>query len=188
MRTSPNINNYQLGRGKIYGAEWSSGSAPTPASLENWGNCPSFDLNLDEETLEHISSMEGLKEKDAEVTLQNGYNITFTLDEATFANFKKYLRGSSSGNVIHAMQATDKYHAIKFVADNPIELDNSSGEKYKVFYFWKVKIKPGGAVSLITDEWLGIPLTAEGISDRDNHSSSPWFDVTFGTSTTTTTS
>ena len=68
--------------------------------------------------------------------------------------------------------------AVKFVSDNPAG-PNETWE------FWRCKLSPGGAFSLIGDEWSLLSFTAEGLADITNHSTSPYFTVTFETTTTT---
>ena len=185
MQSSPSTMLYQLGRGKLYIGQWSDDTTP-PVSLSAVGNAPAFNVEVMKETLEHKNSMEGLNETDAEVTIERGYTCSFTLDEMSFSNLMLFLDGTQYNNVIRALTQENVYHEIKFVADNPGM--NSGGEKYKVWHFWKAKIKSNGAKSLIKgNEFLSMQFTAIGQTDRSNHANSPFFDVTFGTSTTTST-
>jgi len=94
---------------------------------------------------------------------------------------KNFLKGVLSGeNVLYANQNLDQEFALKFVSDNPVGPD----QKWE---FWRCKLSPDGALSLIGDEWLTLSFTAEGLADTENHASSPHFTVTFATTTTTTT-
>jgi len=75
-----NTDNYLLGRGILRLDIYNSSNAATGAFFDV-GNCTSFSLNIDEETLEHQSSREGLKQTDASVTLSKTLGGSFTLDE-----------------------------------------------------------------------------------------------------------
>lgn len=177
--SSPSTTLYTLGKGIVSIGEW-SGTTP-PVSLTDVGNSPRFNVEVTEEKLDHFSSRSGAREKDESVTLETGYTLDFDLDEVSILNLKMFLRGTLSGaNVIRANQALDKEYALEFASDNPAG-PNESWE------FWRCQLKPGGAFSLISDDWSILTFAGDGLSDNANHASSPFFDVTFATTTTTTT-
>lgn len=177
--TSPNTTLYTLGKGVLEIAIW-SGAAP--GAYSDVGNCPSMNVLVDEEVLEHFSSRSGAKVKDKEVTLEVGYSGEFDLDEISVANLKMFLRGtlSATGHKIHAAQALTLEYALKFTSDN------AAGPN-EIWEFWKAKIKPRGAFSLIGDDWSTLQFAVEGLADTANHATSPYFDVTYVTTTSTTT-
>lgn len=178
--TSPDVNLYTLGRGVLYIGEW-SGSTP-PSSVVDLGNVPKMDVEITENVLNHYSFRTGLKTRDKIVTLESGYTATFELDEISAANLKYFLKGTIVGagqNVIRANTALSAEYALIFRAANP----NSYGEKQK-WEFWRCRLTPGGAFSLISDDWMKLPLKAEGLADAENHANTPYFDVTIGTTTT----
>jgi len=86
----------------------------------------------------------------------------------------------SGGNVLFANTALENEYAVKFVSDN------AAGPEEK-WEFWRVKLSPGGAFGLISEEWATMEFTGEGLADTANHPTSPYFTVTFNTTTTTTT-
>ena len=167
---------YTLGRGILSIGEW-SGETP-PGVYTDLGNAPSIEVEVTEETLDHYSSREGLKLKDKKVVLETGYTVTFDLDEVSMNNLKIFLKGTIDGNVIMANTALDQEYAIKFVSNN------AAGPN-ETWEFWRCQISPGGAFSLIGDEWLTLSFSAEGLADTDNHATSPYFNVAFATTTTT---
>jgi hypothetical protein len=80
MPTSPNVNNYHIGKGIVSFKE-------TGASVfTDLGNAPSFVYTPTIEKLEHFSSREGVKTKDFTAITQAGATIAFTLDEITGLN------------------------------------------------------------------------------------------------------
>jgi hypothetical protein len=177
-RTSPNVDNYMIGKGILMIAKWIGGVVGEYADV---GNCPKFEYELTEQPLEHFSSRSGTKEQDMEIVIQTGYNVNFTLDEVSVENLRMFLKGSMSGTrIIFANQNVQQFYALKFIADNP------SGPNCN-YEFWKVKLTPQGAFSLISDEFTTMNFTGKGLSDKANHSTSPFFTATFDTTTSTTT-
>lgn len=179
---SPNTSLYQLGKGILKIGLWSGTTAPTyPGDYTDVGNCPTFDVEVTEETLDHYSSRAGTRVKDKTVILETGYTVTFELDEISIFNLKMYIKGTQTGaNVLHANQVLDAEYGLHFQSDNPA----GPNEKWEL---WRVKLSPNGAFSLIGDDWSLISFTGEGLADTANHANSPYFDVTYATTTTTTT-
>jgi hypothetical protein len=179
MAVSPSTSNYLLGRGILYIGVW-SGSTP-PSSYDDVGNCPRFEVEVTEETLDHYSSRSGTREKDKTVILESGYTVNFDLDEVSIANLQKFLKGTLDGeHIILANTALTEEYGLRFISDNPA--GPNTQEKWE---FWRVKLSPGGSFGLIADEWALLTFTGEGLSDSANHSTSPFFSVTYGTTTTT---
>lgn len=178
--TNPSTTLYTLGRGVLEIAPWSGATPPSIGDYVDVGNCPKFDVEISEDELDHYSSRAGLKTLDKTVTLQAGYTATFDLDEVSVANMARFLRGTLAGNVIHALTALTKEYALKFTTDNPAGEDQT-------WELWRCKLTPGGAFSLIGDDWSKMSFTAKGLADVANHASTPYFDVTWVTTTTTTT-
>jgi hypothetical protein len=176
--TSPNTALYSLGRGVLTIAEWSGTTPPSAVDFESMGNCPKFEVEVTEEKLEHFSKQTGLKVKDKSVTLEIGYNLSFDLDEISAANLAKFVRGTLAADVISAATSLDAEFAITFTTDNPV------GEN-EVWEFWRCSLSPGAAYNLISDEWSTLSFTAEGLADSANHAASPYFNVTWVTTTTT---
>jgi hypothetical protein len=176
--SSPSTTLYTLGKGIVSIAAW-SGTTP-PGTLDDVGNCPRFEVEVTEETLDHYSSRSGTRVKDKQVVIETGYTLNFDLDEFSVANLAMFLKGSVSANVISANTVLDTEYAVKFVSDNPAG-PNETWE------FHRCKLSPGGNMSLISDEWALMSFTGEGLADTSNQPTSPYFTVTFATTTTTTT-
>lgn len=150
---------YTLGKGVVWIAEWSAGSAGTYYDV---GNSPKFDVEVIEETLDHLSSRSGTKKKDKRVILETGYTITFDLDEISVLNVSRMINAHVSGRVLSAQRELEREFAIKFVSDNPYGPDQR-------WEFWKCSLKSAGPISLITDEWTVLSFTAEGLEDSTNN-------------------
>ena len=115
------------------------------------------------------------------MVLESGYTLNFDLDEMSIKNLQIFLKATLSGtNVLLANTQLDKEFAVKFVSDNPVG-PNETWE------FWKTSLSPGGAFSLISDEWTLLTFTGDGLADTAENPTSPYFTVTYATTTTTTT-
>ena len=175
--SNPSTTLYTLGRGVVSIGAW-SGASP-PGALSDVGNSPRFECEVTEELLDHYSSRSGTRTKDKQVTLETGFTLNFDLDEFSVSNLAMFLKGSISGNVISANTQLDKEYSVKFASDNPAG-PNETWE------FHRVKLSPGGALNLISDEWSLMSFSGEGLADTTNNPTSPYFTVTFATTTTTT--
>ena len=177
MATPPSTNNYSIGKGDLYIAEWSTTGAGAYSLM---GNCPSIEVEPQIERLEHYSSRSGLRNRDKYPIVQTSYTITFDCDEIAATNLAKFLIGTQSGEDILGLQNANQEYSLRFVAENPI------GVKY-TWNFWRCVLGPAGPMALIGDEWQVMSFTAEGLSDEDNKATSPYFTVTRITTTTTST-
>lgn len=180
MKESPSSTLYTLGKGILSIADYDVDCGAL--SWTDLGNSPRLEVEVTEERLDHFSSRSGAREKDKVVILETGYNINFDLDEMSVTNLNLFLKGtlSGGGNKILANTALDNEYVLRFISDNPAG-PNETWE------FWRLRLTPGGAFSLISDEWTALSFAGEGLADNDCHSTSPFFDVTFCTTTTTST-
>lgn len=175
--SSPDPNNYTLGKGVVTIAQW---SGATIGSYVDVGNCTSFTVEPTEESIEHYESRTSAAALDEEAITKTGYTLQFELDEMAVYNMKLFLKGTQSGPVIYANKEMSNRYAIHIVEDN------SKGPNKK-WDFWKVKLSPNGALNLIGDDWMKLSFTGKGLSDVTGHASSPFFTVAYVTTTTTTT-
>jgi hypothetical protein len=88
------LGNQTLGRGKIYFSLFKDGTQ-TPEGFRYIGNTPSFSLNITNDTLDHYSSDEGVKEKDKSIVLQTTSTGTLTCDDIQPENLALFFFGSS---------------------------------------------------------------------------------------------
>jgi len=178
--TAPSTANYSLGRGVLSINEW-SGTTPPGGAYTDLGNAAEVEVEVSEEVLDHFTTRSGIKRVDKRVTLQAGYTVNFILDEIAVANLCYYLKGTMSGsNIIQANTQLDLEVALRFVSANPVGPDEQ-------WDFWRCQLTPNGAMPLISDDWQALPFTATGLDDTTNHADSPYFTVTYETTTTTTT-
>lgn len=85
MATSPNTDNYTLGKGIVY-FNRKDISTGVYSGERDLGNAPEFTFNIAIEKLEHYSSRGGLRAKDKEIISQITPGLAFTLDEVTKEN------------------------------------------------------------------------------------------------------
>lgn len=93
MATSPNTDNYTLGKGVVFFDQLVSGSYQGERDL---GNAPAFTFNIAIEKLEHYSSRGGLKAKDKEIISQITPGCAFTLDEINKENLALLTLGETT--------------------------------------------------------------------------------------------
>lgn len=175
------IHNLSIGKGVLTIAEWSGGSIGSYVQI---GNCNSIEIEPVLERLPHYSAQSGFKQKDKNPVVQTDYNLSFVAEEMAAVNLNRFLLGTINGNTIFGLMATDVEYALHFVADNPIGINQT-------WDFWKMTLSPNGALQLIGEEWMSMSFTGEGLADKANHATSPYFTVvsheaTSTTSTTTT--
>lgn len=84
--------NYTVGRGRLYFNRFKTGQ--NVGEGERYlGNTPSFAPSNETETLDHYSSEEGIRQKDASVVLQVDQNGSFTCDDITAENIALFFLG-----------------------------------------------------------------------------------------------
>jgi hypothetical protein len=154
MPTSPNVQNYHIGKGIVSFKEVGQ------STYRDLGNAPSFVYTPAIDKLEHFSSREGVKTKDFTAITQISATIKVTLDEITGENLAYFALGDpgvdTDGNVtIEALQKTEFVGDIKVVGTNDI------GQK--VDFDATVSFIPEGDFSFITaeDQFTTLELTAE---------------------------
>ena len=179
QQTPHSTENYSVGKGILSIGEW-SGTTP-PVSNIDIGNCSSIEVEPTVERLPHYSSRTDFKLKDKNPTTQRDYVVSFDCDEMAAVNLNRFLLGSLTGDVVSALQGTNKEYAMTFVSDNPIGPNQT-------WDFWKCTITPSGPLSLIGDEWMIMSFSAEGLADTENHADSPYFDVTYSSSSSSSSS
>jgi hypothetical protein len=126
----PDVGSYNLGRGKVYKAviDTVTGKPNTDGFLF-LGNCPQFNLNVTEETLEHVSSQEGTGTVDKQVTTKRTASINFQLDEINQETMRMFFSGTTTTETNSAVagfaEINQKYMNVKL--GRWYELSNSTG-------------------------------------------------------------
>jgi len=106
---TPNTDDYQLGRGKLYFAE--PGDAAVLGGMRDLGNVPEFQISAETETIEHQSSRRGLKVTDQELIISQKLNVSLSLDEINFDNLKLFMLGTMDAAGTAEINATRAYMA-----------------------------------------------------------------------------
>lgn len=154
MPTSPNVQNYHIGKGIVSFKE-AGGS-----SFVDLGNAPSFVYSPAVEKKEHFSSREGVKTKDFTAITQISATIKVTLDEMTRENLAIFALGEvgtdTDGNgTILALTKTE------FTGELKVEGTNDIGQH--INWLGTISFVPSGDFSFITDgdDFTTIELEAE---------------------------
>ena len=154
MPTSPNVQNYHIGKGIVSFKE-------TGASVfTDLGNAPSFVYTPNVEKKEHFSSREGVKTKDFTAITSLAATIKFTLDEITGNNLSFFALAEqgtdTDGNItLSGLSKAEFSGDIKVVGTNDI------GQQ--VDFLATVSFVPSGDFSFITaeDDFTVIEIEAE---------------------------
>lgn len=101
--------NYTLGRGKAYFSRFVV-STQNPEGFRYIGNTPELSFTIEAENLDHFSSDEGVREKDASVPLQTNRTGTFTTDSISPENISYFFFGEASLVVIAGGAVVDESH------------------------------------------------------------------------------
>ena len=150
---SPNVGNYSVGKGNLYFKKEGD------ADFRHMGNVASMEFTATIETLEHFSSMEGVKSKDLEVVLTKGGDLVITLEEWTAQNLGLALlgdvnEGAPGGPEVEIFSANAVSGAIRFIASNEV------GPKWD-FDFYNVQFIPSGSINPISDEFAQFEVTGK---------------------------
>jgi len=97
---SPNVENYILGKGKLYFDRFDDAGASTGEF--DLGNAPDFVVTPAVETLDHFESMAGIKEKDKSVDISVGFTCKFTLEEYSRWNLMLAIMATNEGTYSQA--------------------------------------------------------------------------------------
>jgi len=253
MTIAPSVLNYMVGKGKTYFDRRDSDGNLT--GERDLGNNPTFSATPSVETLDHYSSMRGIKLKDLSINVSADMALKFTLDEinvdnlliglygdeivyetqgdgnaggeALTARMSKYVKlefrklqadsvtVTSSDGATTYIEDTDysvdyvigriftistgniadgqalladyiyqqaSYPKIEAMTDLEIEGfirfvgDCSQGCDYEIDV-WRAKLRVGGDINFISEEWNNIEFNIEVLEDTDDHPDSPYMDV-----------
>lgn len=90
--STPNVENYTLGRGMLYWDPWDSTNLRYEGERA-LGNAPEISINMNATFLDHYSSMSGFKAKDKTIVNELAPQITFSLDELVSDNWQMLVFG-----------------------------------------------------------------------------------------------
>ena len=86
--------NLTIPRGKVYFAPFLAGTL-MPGPFDHFGNCPEFSLTPTTETVDHFSSMRGVRTLDASISLSDDLTGTLTCDDIKPQNVLNFFMGTS---------------------------------------------------------------------------------------------
>jgi len=91
------MGNQTLGRGKVYFSLFApGGDGFNPEGFRYLGNTPEFNLTIENETLDHFSSDEGIREKDKSIVLETTSTGSLVCDDINLENLALFFFGSTS--------------------------------------------------------------------------------------------
>jgi hypothetical protein len=142
---APNTGNLRVGKGEL------KFKRTGDATAISFGNCTDIVLTPDMETLEHFSSLAGIKTRDLVVILSKKVALKFTMEEFTPHNMGIMLLGAVDeaavgGPEIDIFSESSITGEVTFISNNDI------GPKYDVTLY-NVSITPTGDFSMISEEW-----------------------------------
>ena len=155
---SPNVANLQVGKGIV------SFMKEGDSVYRDLGNCTSFVITPNAETLEHFTSRMGTKKRDVLIVIQQTMDLKLVMEEFTAQNLAMMVYGSVDlaavgGPEVEIFGTSVVKGAFKFVGTNDV------GPKININLF-NVSLTPDGDLEMISDEWnnmelLGAVLAAE---------------------------
>lgn len=173
----PKTEDYLLGRGAIYFASIVTATGkPDANGFRHLGNAPEMAVAMEVETLEHQSSLEGLKVVDKEVVISQKANVTFALDEVNHENLSLFFSGSQAAHTNVAVAGFTKHTMVSAVKlGRWYELVNSAGERAYDIEAADLLLETGATTLVLdTDYTLDLEMgmifllsTASNISDAD---------------------
>lgn len=92
--SSPNVDNYIVGRGKGF---WKDAAA---TAFRDFGNLTEFAVTVEAERLSHYSRRSGIRQRDRSVVVEQRVMLSFTFEEWTAENLAIVLMGTASSAAV----------------------------------------------------------------------------------------
>jgi hypothetical protein len=161
-QTSPNVENYYIGKGKVYI------KLTGDADYVDIGNVPEFEFTPNLTKLDHFSSRAGVRSKDKSVVQEKAASIRIVMEEWTARNLSIALLGAVDDSqpsqvTVDIFSENSIPAAVKFVGANEV------GPKW-TFEFPSVEFTPSAAINPISDEWGQIEVTGDVLFDDNTQS------------------
>ena len=153
MPAAPHIDNYYIGKGKVF---WT----PEGGVERDLGNIPEFEFTPELEKLAHYSSRSGVRTKDREVVVEKSATLRLVLEEWSLDNLVMALMGSTpaaniDGNQEFNLLAVDEVRGrIRF------EGANSVGPQVTIT-LPLVAFTPSSSINPISDEWGSLEVSGD---------------------------
>lgn len=156
-QTSPNVENYYIGKGKV------SIKQSGDADWVDIGNVPTFEFTPAITKLDHFSSRAGVRSKDKSVVQEKGATIHMIMEEWTARNLALALLGTIDNSQPSAV-TIDIFSLNSITCAVKFEGTNEVGPKWN-FEFPIVEFIPSAALNPISDEWGQIDVTGDVLFD-----------------------
>jgi hypothetical protein len=161
-QTSPNVENYYIGKGKVYI------KLAADADWVDIGNVPEFEFTPNLDKLDHFSSRAGVRSKDKSVVREKAATIRMVMEEWTARNLSMALMGAVDDSqpsqvTVDIFSLNSITAAVKFVGNNDV------GPKWN-FEFPNVEFTPTSSINPISDEWGQIEVTGDILFDDGTQS------------------
>jgi len=150
---APNTSNYFVGKGVIL-------FKPEGETIYHFlGNVTEFEFSPTLDTLDHFSSMAGVKSKDKTVVLTKGGELRMVMEELTARNLAMFLLSDVDLTdpdfpTMEIFGSNLLSGAVKFIGTNEI------GPRWD-YEFAKVDFVPSGKFNPISDEWGNLEVTGQ---------------------------
>jgi len=156
---------FMLGKGILSFDRFDKDDLPT--GLRDLGNAPAFNLTIETEKIEHITSREGISKVDWTRTKIQRLKGNFELEEPDRNNLRLWLFGQEGNFGIAPLTSGDLLGQLDFWPMNDI------GPKYH-YQGWRVKLSPTGNLGLIGEDLGKFGFEFEAESDITAHPYSPY--------------
>ena len=174
MATSPATDNYTIGKAKLYFTQ----ATPSVVAERALGNAPEVEFTPATETLDHFSSMAGVRSKDKSVVIEKSAELRMVLDEITAQNLQMLMVGGAvSAAASDGGQSFAIFAESEITGSLRIEGTNDIGNKVDAD-FPQVSIKPTGSYSFISDEWAQMEMTADVLLQTHSDGTSDFGTIT----------
>lgn len=142
---SPNTGNYAVGKGEV---EFKLEGTDVWVHM---GNIPEMEFTPEIETLDHFSSMEGIRTKDLEVVLERGGTLRILMEEITANNMRLTLLGTLDENAVDGPEV-EIFSENSIAGEIRYTAKNDVGPRWNL-HFYNVSFIPSSSFNPISDEW-----------------------------------
>lgn len=154
--TSPDVRNLVVGKANVY---FTPEGKTYPADRVHMGNVTDVSFEPSIETLEHFTSMAGVRSRDRVEVLSKTALLSLTVEEMTpqnlaIAQLGRVETDTEGRTVVTGLSETLVRGRVDAIMSNDI------GPRYH-FTFFSVAMRPAGPIGIITEEWWNGELEGE---------------------------
>lgn len=157
--------NYVLGRGKVFFDRFATGTK-IKTGERYFGNTPEFSMTADSEVLDHFNSDEGVRVKDASVTLQTNRTATLVGDDIMKANVALFFNATGDTVTQTATPVADELVSSGSIIKGSYYQLGTSINKAGVRGCTSVTISAGGSAGTATPLVLNTDYTLDAALGR----------------------